>query len=102
MIELGGNIKLVGFKDLEPAKLIVVKKIVGNYARKINDTVSEFQELSLHLKGIHGNEETGESKFEIQGKLIMSGKNPCNAEVTDFNLFYALDKVLDRIMTEAK
>ena len=36
MIELGGNITLVGFKEMGFGELIVVKKIVGNYARKLS------------------------------------------------------------------
>ena len=31
MIELGGNITLAGFKELDHAELIVVKKITGSY-----------------------------------------------------------------------
>ena len=32
MIELGGNIKLVGFKELDPGMLVVVKKIVADFS----------------------------------------------------------------------
>ncbi|MDD5253884.1 MAG: hypothetical protein PHG05_02150 [Candidatus Nanoarchaeia archaeon] len=89
MIELGGNIKLAGFKELEPAKLIVVKKMVGTYAKKIAET-SPFQELSLTLKGVHN------SNFEIKANVIIEGQNH-HAETTDYNLFFAMDKVLSQI-----
>lgn len=97
MIELGGNIKLVGFKDLEPLKLIVVKKMIGTYAKKISDHVAEFQELSLHLKPIHENpDKENNIKYELQAKVIIEGK-PYNSEITDFNLFFAIDKVLTKL-----
>jgi len=37
MIELGGNINLEGFDDIEPMQMIVAKKIIGNYAKKVSD-----------------------------------------------------------------
>ena len=37
MMKLGGNIVLDGCDNLEPATLIVLKKMVGNYARKISE-----------------------------------------------------------------
>ncbi|MBS3117593.1 hypothetical protein J4430_01810 [Candidatus Woesearchaeota archaeon] len=98
MIELGGNIRLAGFKDLEPAKLVVVKKVVGNYAKKLEGRTGGFSELSLHLKEVHKTEKS--SKFEVQGKLIVEGKQPMAAEVVDYNLFFAIDKVLARILNE--
>ena len=100
MIELGGNIKLAGFNEIEPMKLIVVKKMVGTYAKKISDNISEFQELSLHLKPIHDNPDKDYNiKYELQAKLIVDGK-PFNSEMIDYNLFFAIDKVLARLMEE--
>lgn len=98
-IELGGNIKLTGFKELDPGMLIVVKKIVGNYAKKISEQASEFQELTLTLKEVHKTEKN--RKYELQGKLV-TDKKVYSAEMTDFNLFYAMDKVLSKLMEEAK
>jgi len=92
-IELGGKIQLAGFRDLEPGKLIVVKKIVGNYVKKIEEQHSNFETIHIHLKSVHN------SEFEIQVKALMGGQAQ-QAEVTDYNLFVALDKVLNRILTE--
>ena len=94
MIELGGNIKLDGFESLDHATLIVVKKVVGNYARKINDNIGNFQELNINL--IANNKET----CELKAKLI-NENNEFNSEVVDKNLFFALDKALAKIMKEA-
>lgn len=92
-MELGGKITLNGFHDLEPAKLIVVKKLTGTYVRKMEEKNKDFEGLSLHLKNVHN------SKFELKGKVIVKGKTH-NAEVTDFNLFFVLDKVLAKLLQE--
>ena len=46
--ELGGNIVLVNF-NLEEQEMIIVKKIVGNYAKKIRN-YQDYQEIKLELK----------------------------------------------------
>lgn len=85
VIELGGNIKLIGFKDIEPAKLVVIKKIVGNYAKQISEKVGDIKELSVELQGT-----------EVKAKLEYKDKT-INAENTDQNMFFALDKALSQI-----
>src|SRR3989344_2064329 len=93
LMQLGGNISLAGFKDLDPAKMVVVKKITGNYVRKMQEKTNKFESLSLHLKPVHS------SKYELQAKAIVNGQ-PYNAEITDFNLFFVLDKALAKILGE--
>lgn len=85
MIELGGNIKLAGFENLEPAKLIVVKKIVGNYVKNISEKVGSIKELLLEF-----------NSPEIKAKLSYSESN-AQASESDSNLFFALDKVLSKL-----
>ena len=89
---LGGNIELVGFNSLEPAKIIVVKKIVGNYVKKICDNTPGFEKICLELK------ENGK-KVELITELSVSGKNK-NASVEGDNLFFVLDKVFSSVMSE--
>mgnify|MGYP001325178194 CR=1 FL=1 len=89
MIELGGNIVLSGFKELEPAQLIVVKKMVGSYVKKISDTY-DFIKLSLNLKKLHN------KQVELHGKIDFKD-NFRVAEVDDHNLFFALNKVLGKL-----
>ena len=91
---LGGNIRLSGFGELDGANMIVVKKIVGNYARKISESGSEFSELHLTLKVIHKKEKS--EKYEIHGKILCKGKVH-TSEVTDFNLYFALDNLLKKL-----
>jgi len=97
MIELGGNITLSGFKDLEKDNMIVVKKLVGNYAKKISETKDKFENLTVYLKTIH--ETKGSKKFEIKTKAIFEGK-PINSEMVERNLFLSLDTALKKLMAE--
>lgn len=94
MIELGGGIELVGFQDMDPAKLIVVKKIVGNYARKMSEAAEGFERLTLTMKLVG---QPDAHKFELHGKLLDKGR-PITSEAVDYNLFFALDKALGGIM----
>ena len=96
MIELGGNITLVGFKEIEPAELIVIKKIVGSYARKMSDTVEKFENLTVTLKEIHKTPKS--QKYELHAKLLAGGKTH-TSEVVDRNLFVVLDSALKKILT---
>lgn len=90
-IELGGKIQLAGFKDIEPGKLIVVKKVVGNYVRKIEEKNLGFESIHIHLKQVHN------SEFEVQVKIMINGQ-PKNGEVTGNNLFVVLDKALNKVL----
>lgn len=92
-IELGGKITLSGFHNVEPGKLVVVKKVVGNYVKKMEEKTQNFENISIHLKQIHN------SEFEIQTKLAANGR-AYSADVTDFNLFFAMSRALDKIMNE--
>jgi hypothetical protein len=97
--ELGGNITLVGFKDIDRAELVVVKKIIGSYTRKLSDTVSGFESITLTLKEIHKTDE-GHPKYELHAKANVKGR-PCVAEAVDRNLFVGLDDVLKKVLTLA-
>jgi len=99
MIELGGNITLAGFKDLDHAELIVVKKLVGSYTRKMSDSLKDFENLTVTMKGVHKTPKS--QKYEIHGKLMAGGK-PYTSEVVDRNLFVALDSSLKKILTEIR
>jgi len=90
-ITLGGNIELVGFKELEPGELVVVKKVVGNYAKDMGEKNKEFEKLTLTL------EKEGEN-FKVKA-LLKAGKD-FNAEETEDNLFFAMDKSLKKIVNE--
>lgn len=97
MIELGGNIKLDGFNSLDIPTLIVVKKMVGNYAKKISDSIMPVNELILNLLEFDSNNKI----FKLNASLVSEDKN-FTSEAEDTNLFFALDKTLQHIINQAK
>jgi len=86
IVELGGNISLEGFSDLERAKLIVVKKIVGNYAKAIEGNYEKLR-VSLAKEG-----DDYKVIVAVKGK-----ESEQNAESLDKNLFMALDSAFKKI-----
>ncbi len=94
MLELGGHIKLNGFHNVDPPSMIVIKKIVGNYVKRFQEEAPSFQELLLDL--------ADPSKENIRIYAQLTGAKTCEAEVSDVNLFFAIDKVLFQIMNEVK
>ncbi len=95
VLQLGGNIELSGFSDLEGGAMIVLKKIIGNYARKMSDRAKNFEKLSVHMKTVHDNQ------YELYAKMIDNGKK-FNSSVTERNVFVAVDSSLKKIMNEIK
>jgi ribosome-associated translation inhibitor RaiA len=96
-IELGGNIQLAGFRDIDGASMVVLKKIIGNYARKMSEHSDKFENLHVTMKQVHTKEKS--EKYEIHAKLIDNGK-PFVSEVTERNLFIAVDNALKKIISE--
>lgn len=91
-IKLGGNIELSGFNVLDGGQMIVVKKIVGNYARKMEEQCKAFEALKLTMKKI------GEqNKFELKGQLV-DGGNIYPSSIVEHNLFVGLDNVLKKLV----
>ena len=97
-MELGGNTELTGFNEVDSSELIVLKKIIGNYARKFSDHIGEgYERLVLTMKHVHG---TKSSKFEVQARLLANGST-VNSEVTENNLFVAVADALKKIESQA-
>ncbi|MFH1053769.1 MAG: hypothetical protein V1740_05130 [Candidatus Woesearchaeota archaeon] len=92
--QLGGNIELVGFSDIDRSSMIVVKKIVGSFTRKVSDSNPDFEKIKITIKPIHSNENTRLNKLHAQ--VIIKGAS-INAEAEDRNLFVCLDSVLKKL-----
>ena len=87
MIELGGNIKLEGFDNIEQSKLVVIKKIVGNFIKKLEAETK----VAIILKLSEEN-----SEFKIDAELNINEQNKISS-VTEKNLFFALNNVLTKL-----
>jgi len=97
IMKLGGNIQLAGFRDIDGASMIVLKKIIGNYVKKMSELSEKFESLHVTMKPIHVKEKS--EKYEIHAKLLDNGK-PVVSEVVDRNLFMAVDSALKKIENE--
>lgn len=96
-IALGGNIQLTGFRDVDSSSMIVLKKIIGNHARRISELTKKMETLHITLKPIHQREKS--EKYEVHAKVVDDGK-VCASEATDRNLFVAVDDVLRKLVNE--
>lgn len=91
---LGGNIQLSGFRDMDRSSMIILKKIVGNYARRFSEICQQFESLHLTMKAVHEREKS--EKYEIHAQVVDKGEQ-YNAKMTDRNLFFAIDNTLKKI-----
>ena len=94
MIELGNNMVLVGFKELDKGSLIIVKKMVGTAVKKMSEINDKFESFKLTLKPVHEQEDS--KKFEVHGQVVFNGKM-YNSEIVERNLFVAVSSVLDKL-----
>ena len=91
---LGGNIELTGFREVDRSMVVVVKKIVGNYVKKMSSVAEKFEKLNIVVKSVHAQGDN--MKYALHAKMVDNGKI-YNSEIVDKNLFFALDKVLTNI-----
>jgi ribosome-associated translation inhibitor RaiA len=91
VITLGGNIELDGFDTVEPGALVVVKKIVGNYAKQMSEKRTDFEKLTVGLSSI-GDEFTVKATLKAGGEF--------KAEEHAVNMFFAMDKSLKKILSD--
>ena len=87
MIELGGNIKLKGFNEIDNPHLIIVKKIVGNYTKRLTEENADFKELILEL-------DSNKGKFKINAELLKGSKSS-KSNSDGPNLFFAISTALE-------
>jgi hypothetical protein len=83
MIELGDKIKLNGFDNLDPAAIIVVKKMVGSFAKKF-----------IEKKGLYELFEITHENNQISASIILNN-NTTNHTSKQENLFFSLSETLE-------
>ncbi|MFH0831755.1 MAG: hypothetical protein V1886_02720 [archaeon] len=96
--QLGGNISLINF-DLDPMQAAVVRKVVGNYVKRLGEIV-EYKELKIRLrKHEHGKSTLNE--IDANAYIIHEKEVTLNASASGYNLYSALAEVLEKIIAEA-
>ncbi|MBI2662985.1 hypothetical protein HYX15_00435 [Candidatus Woesearchaeota archaeon] len=88
MVELGGSIKLEGFDSVDSGSLIIVKKIVGNYTKKVMNNNADYKGLTISLNNSEA--------YEIKAELMLGDKTH-NSESKGSNIFMALNDVLTNL-----
>ena len=91
ILQMGGNISLTGFSEMDSRTMIILKKIIGNYAKRMSTKTDNFEKLTMSMKTVHNNQ------FEIHAQMIDNGKQ-FSSENIDRNLFIAVDNALKKIM----
>ena len=94
-INLGTSIQLTGFRDLDGGKMVILKKLVGNYARRISDQCEKFENLCIVMKPV------GSGNYEVDAKLVNSGK-VFTADASERNMFVVVDQVLAKLFNQVK
>ncbi len=94
-IKLGGNIVLVGF-SLDPAEMIIVKKIVGHYAKKISEK-TEYTQIKVTLKQTQKQQSF---LHKINAKIESQSGNFAS-EVEERNLYSGLSDALEKVYNQA-
>ncbi len=85
-ITLGGNIELSGFSEIDGGSMIILKKILGSYSRKISDSFKGYEKLGVEMK------KEGDV-FSVDAAVTISGDEK-SASSSDKNLFVAVDSAL--------
>lgn len=95
-VKLGGNIILSGF-SLEPVEMIVVKKIIGNYVKKISER-TDYQDIKITLK------KTQKAKLFLHEVSVSAktSKGIIAADTTDNNLYTALSEALNKVYNQTE
>jgi ribosome-associated translation inhibitor RaiA len=96
-MQLGGNIELSGFRDIDGASMVVLKKIIGNYGRKFTGIANNFESLKVTMKPVHETEKS--ENYEVHARIFLQGK-PVVSEAVERNLFVAIDAALKKIESQ--
>lgn len=81
---LGGGIELEGFKVVDLPSMVIVKKMVGRYARSFSDNNEDYEKLLVRALN---------SGKRVEAELSLGGKNKLSKAEAD-NVFMALDDAL--------
>lgn len=93
-MELGGNIELVGFQGLDSSDLVVIKKMVGNFAKRLHDIYDELSELRITLQEVH--RAANHESYELHGLVRVNDKE-YESSVQDDNLYFCLNDILRKL-----
>ncbi len=88
--KFGDVIELSGFDKVDAGSMQILKKLIGNQARKICDKTQGFEKIKLRLL------DSEEKKWVVAGELLAKGET-MKTEFEHMNLFVSVSKVLDEM-----
>lgn len=85
-MELGGNIELHGYVEEQEADLVIIKKIVGRFTKRITEHHDDVEGLAIVFSKEEGSQ-------RVQGRLQL-GETAISASAIAKNKYVALDETL--------
>jgi len=82
-LRLGGNIELFGVENIDHSSMIILKKIIGNYARKFSDKGGSSVTVRF-----------GEGKVDVE---INANDTTLSSTASHENVFFMVDDALKQI-----
>lgn len=92
VLQLGGGITLIGFQELDRDEMLVVKKIVGSYVKKIAESSDDYENVEVTLQKEN-------DSFSVTVKLINSS-NIIKKEQSSSNVYVSLDDAMKKVEKE--
>ncbi|MBI5390951.1 hypothetical protein HZB02_05660 [Candidatus Woesearchaeota archaeon] len=89
------EIEYIGFKDVGKENEHQLRRIVDTHVAKLKSHCSKFQKVTVAMKAVHESSD-GHAHYELQAKLEEGGRVHV-AEMTDYNLYFGLAKLLDKL-----
>ena len=92
--DLSEKLELSGFKNVDSASMIMVRRVVDGNLKKFNDNVDGFEKLKFTLKEVHGTEKS--VKYQVIANIIIRNTVQ-SVETVDRNIFFALDSAVKKL-----
>jgi len=92
--DLTDKLELSGFKNVDAASMIMVRRVVDGSLKKFNDNVDGFEKLKFTLKEVHGTEMS--VKYQIIANIVIRNTVE-SVETIDRNIFFAIDSAVKKL-----
>ena len=96
---LDHKLEMSGFKAVDPASMIMVRRVIDGSLKKFNENLDGFEKLKFTLKEVHGTEKS--VKYQITASIVIRNTVQ-SVETIDRNIFFALDSAVRKLEALAK
>jgi ribosome-associated translation inhibitor RaiA len=92
--QLGSSIEINGFSIVDQASMVIVKKVIGSYARKFSDKNVGFEKLTVILS-----KDESQDSFQVEAQAKTTS-SLFNSKINEKNLFVGIDSVLKNLESQ--